>query len=195
MDDYKEQELRENAGDVSKCYRQELAIAISNAKKAGDSELTSKLRQELKNAAFVKLSDIENQKMIIAEYPEEIKCLLADEIVDDGEYPSMCSGIVVVKINGQIEKFKYCLRPRIPAAITERKFEDYPGESYWVFDPVFNEPGPGMGPFISEVHTDKDRENYYFKKQAQKPMKESTRLEIEKIMNEYLPQRCCEGCE
>jgi broad specificity phosphatase PhoE len=82
MDDYKElaeaEELRETADDFSKYYRQALAVAIYKARQAGDSELTSKLRQELKNVAFVKLSNIENQKMIIEEYPERIKDLLKD---------------------------------------------------------------------------------------------------------------------
>ena len=101
----------------------------------------------------------------------------------DGAYPNLCSGVLTVEINGEIERFHYCLGSRV--GYERSACEKYPYQGNWVFEPKFNN-YDGHSP---------EPDFYYFKRQAKKPMKESTRREIERIVNNYLPQRCCVGCD
>jgi len=104
----------------------------------------------------------------------------------DGEYPALCSGFLTVEINGEIEKFKHCLESR--GQYRRRNLEQYPHQGNWVFNPKFNSDINGSNTF-NKPHF------YYFKNQARKYIKESTRLEIERVINKYLElQDCCGGC-
>ena len=116
-----------------------------------------------------------------------VKPIIADNIKFisyNGDYPNLCSGILTIEINGEIEKFKYCLESRKRNPV--ERFKKYPNQGNWVFNPRFNNSDCGLLSVPDFT---------YFKKQAKKPMKESTRREIERVINNYLPQRCCDGCE
>lgn len=101
----------------------------------------------------------------------------------DGAYPNLCSGILTVEINGEIERFDYCLESRV--GHNGCRCEKYLHQGNWVFDPKFNNSG-GHSP---------EPDFYYFKRQAKKPMTESTRREIERVINNTLPHGCCGGCD
>lgn len=101
----------------------------------------------------------------------------------DGKYPNLCSGILTVDINGEVERFNHCLENR--ERNSKERLEKYPDQGNWVFDPQINS---------YEGYFD-EPDCCYFKRQAEKPMKESTRLEIERMINQNILQSCCNGCD
>ena len=74
--------LRENAGDLSFSYRKLLTDKIRQGKLAGDLDGVVDLEKELKTATKISLtlSSIENQKLVIAEYPNKIKTIKKEGI-------------------------------------------------------------------------------------------------------------------
>ena len=104
----------------------------------------------------------------------------------DGAYPNLCSGNLLMKIDGKIVGFTHCLHSGGGAYVTNNYADEVIEHGPWSFDlPVFD----------AAFESEEEFEEYYAG-YVQPPVKftEQEREYIEFLVNKNVPFGCCGGC-
>lgn len=91
----------------------------------------------------------------------------------DGEYPNLCSGMLTLKINGEVKTFYY-----------DRKKADYP--DFWY---------SGGTCWVDGAEEDVTQADWEFDWEAEHDcFSSSEKRQIEKLFQKNVPHGCCGGC-
>lgn len=104
----------------------------------------------------------------------------------DGGYPNLCSGTLLLRVDGVIVGFNGCLNSGGAAYFTNGYADEIIEHGPWTFDVPVNDEG---------FESVEEFEEYYAGK-VDPPIRitEDEREYIEFLVNKNVPQGCCGGC-